>query len=236
MSGIRIDELKGFLKTAGEKCDSNNDREIKGEKEISTFTLIADQLAEVGLVDKDYKETLGLHVSNPNATKNNISIAPKSTNKKLTKYEKECQKAVLNNIKSYEDEKGVTLSNLYETISDNFTGIDYERSIKEMKEVIDLALASNFDSKDKVKAFKKSIRKNDNLSDFQKSLADEIAEFAKKEEIAKETTKLVKLYNQTEGKDYTARLNTVKAQMQSTDYSKEAFKGLEAEVSDGTQQ
>lgn len=251
MSEIKINQLKGFLKTAAESANLNNDKKLKGEEEISAFIKIADKLATAGLVDENYKEALGLNINQETTSKvvtqpdnnysledNEAKLGSNKTNKKMSKFEKECQDAVMKNIKYNVDKNSVTLSNLYETLSKNFSTIDYEQSIKDVKAVIDYAMATGFDSKDDIKALKKAIKKEDKFNDFQKSLADEIADYAKKEQIAKETAKLIGYYEnaKVEGdqQNFTAKLNAVKEQMKegikNKSYSDEAYNELEAYV------
>ena len=209
------------------------------------FNLFKQEAAKVNVSAEDFNQAMGLYVTNP--SEKAVPVTKTETENKqikLNKYEKECKNAVLDNIKAYKDKQSITLSNLVEILKKDFSNNDYQRFITEVQEVVDYALATDFNSKDDVKALKKKIEKEDNFNKFQKSLAEEIVKFAKKEQIAKETAVLMNYYNdiakeeKSGEENFSARLAKVKEKMESdklknTSYfSDEAYDALEAQVAE----
>lgn len=205
------------------------------------FKLFKEDAAKSNVSAEDFNQAMGLYVTNPSSSSKKVEVTKKD-NSKLSKYEKECQNTILENIKDYKDSKTVILSNLVDTLNKNYSNSDYAKTLKEVEEVVTYALSTNFDSKEDVKNLKKKIKKEENFNKFQKSLADEIVDLAEKEQIAKETSNLVAVYIGVKGENYTDKLKAVKEILKNNNlknesyYSDEAFDGLEAHVASEVKQ
>lgn len=241
MSEIKINELKGFLRTAAEAANLNNDKKLKGDEEISAFIKTADRLVEAGLVDANYKETLGLTltenavtqvVTNPNTEYKVKKDEVKLETTKLNRNERKNFKEVL---------KGAnTFAEVREILENKFTGNSYANAKNVAAMFMDDIQAMNINSKDDVKNIVKLIdKKYDNCDDFNKDIARFLADIAEKEQIEKEKNNLNALYNkineENPGKSYTERIDLLKSKMEDgykgSYYDKEAYDALILEIS-----
>ncbi len=228
MGEIKISQLKGFLRTAAEQANINGDKKIKGDEEISTFIATADKLVEAGLVDKNYKETLGLtlNASSKGVTMpdNNFKVEKdevKLETTKLNRQEKKLFKDVLDSVTS--------LDMVSTTLDERFTDAKYTKA----KNVINMYIADikamNINSKEDVNKIVDLIdKKYDNCDGFNKDIAKKLANIVKYEQIKKEKDNLLNLYRdiktQNPGKTYTGYVELVNAQMEAKGYKGSYYK------------
>ena len=103
--GIDISKLDGVLKTLASLSDSNNDKQIEGEKEVSIFKGYADNALASGQITEDeYKKAFGLETSaaKPAAQTEAATTNPMSRKEKRA-FKKEAndrEKAVKNSVET----------------------------------------------------------------------------------------------------------------------------------------
>lgn len=207
---IRIKDLNGFLRTAAEQANEGKDKKLTTEKEISAFMGYADKLVNAGLVQENYKETLGLTITQA-ATETVVeeaeASAPDAKTRKEARTERKDQKVYTNKVKKFvKDAVGeairvdefnkretASIDNIVDALKVKYTQPYYEQAIQDVKEVVSLIRKTEFDSKKDVNDIKKEIKKE--LNDFQKDIVDDLVELAKEEQIQKETKELQAIYS-----------------------------------------
>ena len=97
-----------------------------GNLNQTEFNLFKQDAAKANVSAEDFCQAMGLYTTSDKKS-DNIKEELKKDNTKLSKYEKECRNAVLNNVKSYLDKPSITLSNLVETLKKDFGDEDYQK-------------------------------------------------------------------------------------------------------------
>lgn len=219
------------------------------------FTIFKQEAAKLaGVSAEDFNQAMGLYKTEA-AQATEATVQTTTIEKTLTRKEKraakknlkERQHDIKNDIKALIDgkksarlveESNISLDNLTTKLAEKNTNSEYKEVIADVQKVVDFVKGTNFNSKKEVEALEKRIKKNDDFNDFQKDLAENMVELAKREQINKEAEVLVGIYNEvradkTKAQNFTAYLDDVKTEMERRNlkntsyYSDEAFDALE---------
>lgn len=238
--------------------DKDNNTFLNSE-EFAIFKQEAAMLE--GVSTEDFNQAMGLYKTEAaQATEAGqvTQISVVTTTQELSKKEKKAAKKSLearqddikNDIKALiegkksarlREDNGISLDSLTATLQRRNPNPDYAVVIADVQQVVDFVNSTNFNSKKEVEALEKRIKKNKDFNNFQKSLAEQIVELAKKKQINKESEVLVDIYNgiradQNNAENFTAYLKKVKTEMEARGlknvsyYSDEAFDALETVV------
>lgn len=227
---IKINKLTGFLKSAAETANEGKDKKLTTDSEISAFIKLADKLVESGLVDSNYKATLGLNLTSDEKTEL-IKNTEKTQEAKPQRKENKAQKQNNNEVKETLKEvvkRGTSLNTVVSDLRAKITNPELQGSINEIEKAVELIRNTNFDSKADVNNIKKNIKNE--ITDFQKTVIDDLINLAKEEQIAKERDEYYAIYTEAmnEGKNFTeARKEALKENKGNATYShaaKQAFK------------
>lgn len=230
--------------------DKNNNKIL----DSAEFELFKEKAAKKeGISAEDFNQAMGLYkteaaqttvatVQTAVPTRKEKRAARKDLNARRNDIEKDIQ-ALIEGKKSarLRKDEGITLNNLVKRLSEKNENSEYAGIIADVQAVVAFANSTKFNSKEEVKALEKRIKKNDKFNDFQKGLAEQIVELAKREQINKEAEVLVGIYDaikadKNNAENYTAYLKKVKTEMDNRGlknvsyYSDEAFEKLESVV------
>ena len=227
---IKINKLTGFLRVAAENANEGKDKKLTTDSEISAFINLADKLVESGLVESDYRATLGLNLTSAEKTEL-VQSTEETQEVKPQRKENRAQKQNNNEVKETLKEvvkDGTTLNTVVNDLRAKITNPELQGSISEIEQAVELIRNTNFDSKADVNNIKKNIKNE--LTDFQKTVIDDLIKLAKEEQIAKERDEYYAIYTKAmnEGKNFTeARKEALKENKGNATYShaaKQAFK------------
>lgn len=250
---IRIKDLNGFLRTAAEQVNVGKDKKLTTEAEISAFIAAADKLVNAGLVNENYKETLGLTINQATTEAVEVKYEEKEASvEKKTPVSKKDQRTDKKEVKKFiKDAVGGyirvdnlntrevgTLDNIVDGLKVNYTQHYYQEIIKDVQDVVDLVKATEYNSKKDINDIKKEIKKG--LNDFQKDIVDDLVDLAREEQIQKEAANLEQIYNgvrkkhEGEKENFTAFVKESKTEMKNAgikgSYTQEALARLEAQA------
>lgn len=169
-----------------------------GSLNAEEFALFkSEAAAKEGVSAEDFNQAMGLYKSAPAAT-TEVVTGEKTEKKSDKKADKKALEVVQKNVKSdiealiegnkkarLNQDTSITLDNLVEKLTaKNPSG--YASVIADVQEVITFVQGTEFDSKKQVEALEKKIKNNKDFNKFQKDLAENMVELAKREQINKE--------------------------------------------------
>ena len=193
-------EFINAKKTYADFLKGNKDGEIQAnEKEaIEIFqNAVVEAYGKGEINNETFNEAMGLYKSTPAAT-TEVVTEEKTEKKAEKKADKKALEVVQKNVKSdiealiegnkkarLNQDTSITLDNLVEKLTaKNPSG--YASVIADVQEVITFVRGTEFDSKKQVEALEKKIKNNKDFNKFQKDLAENMVELAKREQINKE--------------------------------------------------
>ena len=254
---VNVEFIKAMQIIADRKF-GNGDKELKAE-EKDAIRFFEEKMEEAFLDKKTinaetFNHAMGLYKAN--ATGETKTVEADET-EKLTKKEKKAAKKALevkqDNIKTDIDalikgdkdarlgqDTSISLNNLVDKLTAK-NPADHATVIADVQEVIAFVQTTGFNSKEDVKNLEKKIEKNKDFNDFQKDLAKNMVELAKREQINKEAEVLANIYydikkDTKNPENFSNYLKLVETEMENRGlrdtsyYSKEAFKALETIV------
>ncbi len=203
-------EFINAKKTYADFLKGNKDGNLEAtEKEaIEVFqNAVVEAYGKGEINNETFNQAMGLYKSAA-ATATEATPATEEPTKKEKKAAKKALEAKQDNIKAdikaliegnkkarLNQDSSISLNNLIEKLTTK-NPADHANVIAEVQAVVTFVQATKFNSKKEVEALKDKIKDNKDFNDFQKDLADEMIELAKKEQINKEAEVLVGIYNE----------------------------------------
>lgn len=222
---IRIKDLNGFLKVAAEQVNEGKDKKLTTEKEISAFMTAADKLVQAGLVQANYKETLGLTITQ---TSTEPVVEETKADKKA---EKENLERVTKRIEQYiSEEEYINTENLMENLEKVMISESLQPALEEVEKVIAFISNENVDSKKDIESLEDKINKE--FKDLPNDLVKALVKLEKRTLIEKETNKLFEEYNELkkDNTNYTENLKAIKEKAKNCAYPDQTFQNVKAKV------
>ncbi len=209
--GIDISKLNGLMKELATLSDVvKKDGQLEGS-EVSIFKGYADNALNNGQISlEDFSAVFGIEITEtkPVTQPETVTTKPATLTKKE---EKRVQNAVSESVKDMVN-SGIAPDKIISELSKEYTNPKYSEALNEVKYVLDAVNATNYNSKDDVKAIhnkvKTTLKTANKWDGFHKDLLDSLEKQAEKNQTTKEFNQIVDIYKEVKDACNKAKLAT----------------------------